>query len=98
MRTKKNIRKGEKFRTILGFVLMMVAIVMLIVGYLAHEYNFTIVKVLQDNATSKTILVVITIIWFAVALILFVAGLLIIYFRAIRHHEYVERPYSSKVE
>lgn len=97
MRTKKQIREGVSLRIIIGYVLMVIASIMLIVGYLAHEYNFAFIEVLRENATSQTILTVVTIIWFVVSVILFGAGLLIIVFRTVRHHDYVERDYSSRV-
>lgn len=97
MRTKKQIRHGVQLRVIIGFSLMIVASLMLILGYLAHEYDFAFIEVLRENTTSQSILTVITIIWFVVAVILFAAGLLVIVFKAIRHHDYVEREHSSRV-
>ena len=97
MRTKKEIRQEKSQRILIGFILMILSSIMLIVGYLAHEYNFGFIEVLRENATSKTILTVVTIIWFVVSIILLAAGLIVILFRKVRHHDYVERRYSSRV-
>lgn len=97
MRTKKQIRQGVKNRIITGYILMIVAAILLTLGYLALEYDFVVVRILKENFTSTTILVLVSIVWFAVATALFISGMLVIYFRAIRHHEYVERPHSSEV-
>ena len=97
MRTKKQIRQGAKTRLLTGYILMMVSAILLTLGYLALEYDFIVVKVLKENFTSTTILVLVSIIWFSIATALFIAGMLVIYFRAIRHHDYVKRPYSSEV-
>lgn len=97
MRTKKRIREDKKNRIVLGFSLMILSLVMIVSGYLAHEYDMFIVQVLRENFTSKSILTIVTIVWFSVSIILFAAGLLVIILRAVRHHDYVERPHSSRV-
>ena len=98
MRTKKEIRNGVSLRITIGFILMTISALMLIFGYLAHEYNYPVVEILKENTTSQTILIITTIIWFAVAILLFTGGLIVILFRSIRHHDYVERVYSSRIK
>lgn len=95
MRTKKEIRSGEKKRKILGIALIATAVVMLLVGYLMLEYKPTFIVNMESVSVAMT--VIISVVWFACTLILFFAGMLIIFGFKIKHQDYEERKFSSRV-
>lgn len=97
MRTKKQIRNEQNGRLILGFVMMAFAVAMLVAGYLAYAYQVSFIETLKENGISTTIMVVVSIAWLVSALLLFCGGLIVRLNSSVRHHEYKERTYSSRV-
>lgn len=95
MRTKKEIRSGEKKRKTLGISLIVISIILLLVGYLMLEYKPSFI--VNMEATSIVVTVIVSVIWFVCDLFLFFAGILIIFGFKIRHQDYEERKYSSRV-
>ena len=102
MRTKKQIRKGRRLRVILSYVLFALSLIMFTLAYLLLQYSDKIHKIgllglNQLDGKSYGLIVFICIIFVITGVMLFISGLFVILNRKVRHHEYVERPHSSRV-
>ncbi len=96
MRTRKEIRKAHPLRRVIGIVFIILSLIMYILGYLALEFRPHFIEVLRT--ASMFTLVIISIIWFSCATLLLLGGYLIRIGQRVRHHEYVDRPYTSSVK
>lgn len=96
MRTRKEIRKAYPARKALGMIVLVVALVMYILGYLALEFKPLFVRDLI--ASNVTMLVIISIIWFGCSTLLLLGGYFVAISNKVRHHEYVGRPHTSSTE
>lgn len=97
MRTKKQIRKSRKTRFVLGIIMMIIALALMIFGYVAIEKELFFIGDLKYNGASYAILATVTAIWFVAATMLAVGGVIIIINRKQVYFEYSDRPYSSKL-
>ncbi len=97
MRTKKQMRKSRNTRFVLGVILMVIAIALMVVGYIAIEKKLSIVSELQNGKAQLALLITIVALWFAGAVMLFVGGTIMIIKRKEVYYTYPDRPYSSKL-
>lgn len=95
MRTKKEIRSGEKKRKILGLSLMGFALLLMIIGYLMCEFKPSIIVKIEN--ASLVLMIIISVIWFISSIGLFFGGLMIYFNSKVKHQSYQERKYSSRV-
>jgi len=95
MRTKKEIRKSEKKRKILGLCLMGIGLLLIILGYLMCEFKPSFIVTFEK--TSLVAMIIVSVIWFLASIGLFFSGLMIFFRFKVRHHDYKERKYSSRV-
>lgn len=78
--------------------MMTLAIILMIVGYVAIEKDFFVFTDLQGNGKlAMTYLVTIIAMWYLGCLMLFVSGALILIRRKDYYFKYPDRPLSSKL-
>lgn len=84
-------------RPIIGFALMILGVIMIIGGYVTLVYGGSFLNDLKSGGLNVTVLTIITIAWFVSAVVMFFGGFLVKMNWAVKHHDYEERPHSSRV-
>lgn len=97
MRTKKQIRRGQKMRPIIGFALMTLGVLMMIGGYIVLVYDGAFLDNLKSGGLNVALLTIIIVAWFVSAIVMFFGGFLVKINWSVKHHDYEERPHSSRV-
>lgn len=77
--------------------MMALALILMVVGYVAMEKDFFVFTDLQDGKLAVTFLVITIAMWYLGCLMLFVSGALVLIKRKDIYFKYPDRPLSSKL-